>query len=54
MISDLNLYKTFYTVCKCKSISKAAELLYVSQPAVSKSIKILEENLEIKKWLVVK
>ena len=45
MICDLNLYKTFYTVCKCKNISKAAELLYVSQPAVSKSIKILEENL---------
>lgn len=46
MINDLNLYKIFYTVCKCKNISKAAELLFVSQPAVSKSIKTLEENLK--------
>jgi len=45
MISDLNLYKVFYTVAKCKSISAAAEKLFVSQPAVSKSIKALENNI---------
>ena len=32
---DLNLYKVFYTVAETKNISKAAELLYVSQPAIS-------------------
>lgn len=42
---DLNLYKIFYTVAQTKSISKAAELLYVSQPAISYSIKSLEESL---------
>ncbi len=42
---DLNLYKIFYTVAQTKSISKAAELLYVSQPAISYSIKTLETTL---------
>lgn len=42
---NLNLYKTFYDVAKCGSISKAAETSYTSQPAVSKSIKKLEEVL---------
>jgi len=40
---DLELYKVFYAVAKCKNISMAAESLYVSQPAVSKSIKKLED-----------
>lgn len=42
---DLNLYKVFYTVAQTKNISKASELLYVSQPAISYSIKSLEEAL---------
>ena len=42
---NLNLYKTFYDVAKCGSISKAAQISYTSQPAVSKSIKKLEEEL---------
>lgn len=42
---NLNLYKNFYEVAKCGSISKAAEKTYTSQPAVSKSIKKLEEEL---------
>lgn len=45
---DLNLYKTFYIVAKCKNISHAADELYISQPAVSKSIKSLETLLNIK------
>jgi len=44
---DLNLYRVFYMVAQTKSISKAAELLFVSQPAVSYSIKTLEEALEL-------
>lgn len=43
-----DLYKTFYTVAKCSSFSKAAERLYVTQPSVSYAMKILEENLKTK------
>ena len=45
---DLNLYKIFLCVAECGSISKASELLYVSQPAVSYSIKTLESKLDCK------
>lgn len=45
---DLNLYKIFLCVAECGSISKASELLYVSQPAVSYSIKTLESRLDCK------
>lgn len=48
MIIDLNLYKVFYTVARYKNISHAADVLFVSQPAVSKSIKILENHLNLK------
>lgn len=44
---DIELYKTFYFVAKYKSITKAAEMLYISQPAVTMSIKKLEEQLEM-------
>lgn len=42
---NLNLYKTFYDVAKCGSISKASQKSYTSQPAISKSIHKLEEEL---------
>lgn len=42
---NLNLYKTFYDVAKYGSISKAAKESFTSQPAISKSIKKLEEEL---------
>lgn len=45
---DFNLYKTFFAIAKTGSISKAAETLYVSQPAVSRNLKLLEENLNCK------
>lgn len=44
---DLNLYKAFFTVASYKNISRAAEILFVSQPAVSKSIKTLESSLNV-------
>lgn len=44
---DLNLYRVFYVVAKCGNISHAAEELFISQPAVSKSIKTLEKSLNI-------
>lgn len=40
-------YKIFYYVTKYQSISKAAEKLLISQPAVSYQIKVLEETLGI-------
>jgi len=42
---NLELYRVFYTVAKCGSLTKAAEELYISQPAVSQAIKQLETQL---------
>lgn len=42
---DFNKYRAFYAVAECKSFSKATELLHVSQPAISRSVKELEEQL---------
>ena len=44
---DLNLFKTFYVVAKCNSFTKASEQLYISQPAITQSIKKLEEQLNV-------
>lgn len=40
---DAELYRVFFIVGRCGNISTAAGQLFVSQPAVSKSIKKLEE-----------
>jgi DNA-binding transcriptional LysR family regulator len=40
-------YKIFCKIVECKSISKAASQLYVSQPAVSLAVKQLESNLNV-------
>lgn len=45
MEQTLSSYYIFYTVAQCKNISKAAAKLFISQPAVSNSIKKLEGNL---------
>lgn len=42
---NFELYRIFYTVANKKNITKAAEELFISQPAVSKAIKKLESNL---------
>lgn len=44
---DINyeLYKVFYFVAKSLSFSEAAEALFISQSAVSQSIKVLEKRL---------
>ncbi len=44
---NLDLYRVFYTVAKCGSLTRAAEELYISQPAVSQSIKQLENQLGV-------
>jgi DNA-binding transcriptional LysR family regulator len=40
---DISLFKTFIAVVKNKSISKASETVYLTQPAVTKQIKLLEQ-----------
>ena len=45
MEQHLSQYKIFYEVARCGNISKAARELYISQPAISKAVSKLEENL---------
>ena len=42
---NLELYRVFYTVAKCGSLTRAADELFISQPAVSQAIKQLEGQL---------
>lgn len=42
---DFELYRIFYVVANNKNITKASEELNISQPAISKSIKNLEDQL---------
>ena len=42
---DFELYRIFYVVAKNRNITKASKELNISQPAISKSIKNLEEQL---------
>lgn len=44
---SLELYKAFYYVAKNESISRAANELMISQPAISKSIKTLEQQMNV-------
>ena len=45
MEQNLSQYRIFYAVAKAGNISRAAKELYISQPAVSKAIRKLEESL---------
>ncbi|MCM1190822.1 MAG: LysR family transcriptional regulator [Butyrivibrio sp.] len=47
MISNLEYYKVFYYTAKCGSVTGAAALLSISQPAVSQSVRQLEKNLGV-------
>lgn len=44
---NLELYRVFYTVAKLGSSTRAAEELFISQPAVSQAVKQLETQLGI-------
>lgn len=48
MITNLEYYKVFYYVAKTGSLTKAAGILSISQPAVSQSVRLLEEQLGVK------
>lgn len=43
---DFELYKLFYAVAKYGSLSKAAEELFISQPAASQALQRLEKQLD--------
>lgn len=47
MSTPLNLYHIFYITARHGNISSASKELYISQPAVSKSISRLEESLGV-------
>lgn len=51
MAESLSGYRIFYEVANCKNISRAASQLYISQPAISKSIQKLEEQLGAKLFI---
>lgn len=44
---DIFKLKTFLILSECKSFSKTSDILYCSQPAVSKQIKSLEDELNV-------
>ncbi len=44
-MDTLDKYRIFYEVAKSKNITKASERLFISQPAVSQTIKKLEDEL---------
>ena len=46
MQENLSLYHIFYIVSRTGNISQAAKELYISQPAISRAIKKLEDNLD--------
>lgn len=45
---NLELYKIFYTVARCGSLTKAAEEMFISQPAASQAIRQLESQLHVR------
>lgn len=47
MTENLSYYHIFYEVATTQNLSKAAQNLYISQPAVTKAIKKLEANLNL-------
>lgn len=48
---DYNKYKVFYAVAEYNSFSKASEILHISQPAISYSVKELENQLNAKLFI---
>lgn len=47
MEQHISQYRIFYAVAKAGSISRAAKELFISQPAISKSISKLEDSLMV-------
>ncbi|MBO7526542.1 MAG: LysR family transcriptional regulator [Clostridia bacterium] len=56
MINDISLdyYRVFYYVAKYKNITRASEVLMISQPAITQTIKKLEDTINIKLFIRTK
>lgn len=48
---NFELYRIFYVVANNKNMSRASEELFISQPAISQSIRKLEEQLDVSLFL---
>ncbi len=46
-MANLNLYKSFYDVVRYEGFTNASKAINISQPALSYSIKILEQELNV-------
>ena len=46
--STLSSYRIFNAVAETGNLSKAAKELFISQPAISKAVSKLEQNLSVK------
>ena len=49
--SALSTYHIFNTVAEAGNLSKAAKMLYISQPAISRAVSKLEQNLSVKLFI---
>lgn len=49
--STLSSYRIFNTVAETGNLSKAAKALYISQPAISRAVSKLEQNLSVKLFI---
>ncbi len=47
---NLTRLEYFLTLAQCGNLRRASDLLHVSPPALSKAMKVLEEELELKLW----
>ena len=48
---NFEYYKVFYVIAKNKNITKAANELNISQPAISRMLKTMEEQLNTKLFI---
>lgn len=48
---NITQMKYFITVAKCRSFTKAAEILFVTQPALSRQINAMEEELNMQLFI---
>ena len=51
---SFDLYRYFFYMCEFKNITKASEYLYISQPALSKQVHLLENKLGKKLFIRTK
>lgn len=48
---DLKILRYFLTVAQTKNITKAAEMLHITQPTLSRQLILLEESLKVKLFI---